>query len=182
MNDMANTALSNYLSSHLCDPSKLKILTIIRGLPGSGKTTAAKDILKMRGQVDPLAMYAADDFFYKDKNYKFDPEKLSEAHKWCQSRTVEAMKQDTGNIVVHKTFTVHKEMRFYLDKAIEHNYCIEVFNLYDAGLTDEELFERNVHSVPLETIKRMRRRYEKTGEYQFYSPWEYKAKESENEQ
>jgi len=39
-----------------------------------------------------------------------------------------------------------------------------VVSLFDSGLTDIELYRRNVHEVPLETIQKMRARYEHTWE------------------
>ena len=54
-----------------------KILTLVRGLPGSGKSTFANWIW------NEYAVCEADKFFYdKEGNYNFDAIKLREAHEW----------------------------------------------------------------------------------------------------
>ena len=129
----------------------MKNLYIYRGLPGSGKSTAAG-----------AAAIAADDF-YVNKNgiYKFDPSKIAMAHADCQRRVLEAMERGEETIKVTNTFTRRWEALPYLDMAKRMGYNVVVIDLFDAGLTDQELFQRNVHQVPLQVIMDMRSRYEK---------------------
>ena len=60
----------------------MKILYLLRGLPGSGKSSVAKSLMNAQtGHVE------ADMFFMDNKgNYNFDVSKLEEAHKWCQKQ------------------------------------------------------------------------------------------------
>ena len=51
-------------------------------------------------------------------------------------------------------------MEPYILLAKEFNAEFQVIDLFDGGCTDQELFERNVHDVPLETIVAMRARWE----------------------
>jgi len=127
----------------------LKNLYIYRGLPGSGKSTAA----------GPTAI-AADDF-YVNRNgiYKFDQSKIALAHADCQRRCLEAMERGE-TVRVTNTFTRRWEVLPYLDMAKRMGYEVIVIDLFDSGLTDEELFNRNVHQVPMQVIKDMRARYE----------------------
>ena len=55
-----------------------KVLYIVRGIPGSGKSTFAKTL---GGQHYEADMY----FIDEEGNYKFDGTKIKDAHKWCQS-------------------------------------------------------------------------------------------------
>ena len=62
-------------------------------------------------------------------------------------------------IAVHNTFVQSWEIAPYVSLAEKHDYEIRIVDLYDGGLTDEMLYERNVHGVPLEAIQRMRLNY-----------------------
>tara|TARA_Y100000034_G_scaffold99818_1_gene122831 strand:- start:2886 stop:3155 length:270 start_codon:yes stop_codon:yes gene_type:complete len=68
---------------------------------------------------------------------------------------------DTGSptVVVHNTFSTRWEMEPYLRMA-GGTTVVSVLDLFDGGCTDEELFKRNSHGVPLETITAMRARWE----------------------
>jgi predicted kinase len=126
-------------------------LYIIRGLPGAGKSTLAE---KMAAHVN-----SADDYFMHGDEYRFDPSKLGEAHADCQRKTQRAL--STGeDVAVANTFTQRWEIEPYLKLAADAGCCVCVVNVFDGGLSDDELAERNTHGVPLEAIEAMRARYE----------------------
>ena len=127
---------------------------LIRGLPGTGKTTLAE-----RLKVDGV-MVAADDYFYcEDGVYRFDPKLLGLAHADCQLKASVVL-CDGRDVVVHNTFSQRWEMQPYIDMAILHGARLVVLDLFDGGCTDEQLVERNSHGVPLHAIARMRERWE----------------------
>lgn len=139
----------------------LGILTLYRGLPGAGKSTAAgKDSI------------AADDFFMVDGVYDFDHTKLTAAHLDCQARCRAAL--EAGNSInVANTFTQRWEMEPYLQMAEELGVPVEVVDLFDAGLDDFQLSKRNTHGVPVIAIANMRERYEHDWESgDVRPPWE----------
>jgi adenylate kinase family enzyme len=69
-----------------------KILTLVRGLPGSGKSTFANFIW------NEYAICEADKFFYDSEgHYLFDASKLREAHKWCRDEVETRMKDNELN-------------------------------------------------------------------------------------
>lgn len=130
-------------------------LVLIRGLPGSGKSTMARNLFP------ECEHYEADDYFtvfekdaegiYKSQ-YRFDPAKLGKAHFTCQEDTRVAM-DEGSDVVVSNTFTTFKEMQPYIEMAKARNY--RVFIIEATGTFD------SVHNVPFETIKNMSRRWER---------------------
>jgi hypothetical protein len=65
-----------------------KNLILLRGLPNSGKSTAAKLFNK-----DP---HFEADMFFLDANgdYEFDITKIKEAHNWCRNSVMDDMKKE----------------------------------------------------------------------------------------
>lgn len=143
------------------------MLILVRGLPGAGKTTFAK-------KFDGAQVFAADDFFYRRGGgvYDFDGKLLGEAHAECQKNARGAL--EAGEVVVvANTFSCRWEMEPYLKAAQENGVRVIVADLFDGGLTDEALVERNLHNVPLSVIVAMRERWEhewRDGDTR--APWE----------
>ena len=132
-----------------------KILTLVRGLPGSGKSTFANYLW------NEYAICEADKFFTdKDGNYKFDATKISEAHKWCREQVEIRMKDNEVNpqfypeIVVSNTFTQEWEMDEYFNLAEKYGYM--VFSI----IVENVHSGKSIHSVPNEKIEQMRKRFD----------------------
>lgn len=130
------------------------MIILVRGLPGSGKSTFVKHALSNFHHVE------ADQFFTSPNgSYCFDASKLGEAHAWCQSQVAQCMK---GNIpvAVSNTFTQKWEMTVYYLLAEAYGYNIKEINLFDSGMDDAELAKRNIHKVPESQISVMRNRWQ----------------------
>jgi len=125
-------------------------LYIIKGLPGSGKNTLAEKL-----GLDPY-ICSADDYFMKDGVYQFDPSKLPQAHAECQ-KNVQLCVDMRVDVAVCNTFTQRWEMEPYLSMDYDR---LVVIDLFDQGMTDAQLAERNTHGVPVKSITAMRARYE----------------------
>ncbi len=132
-------------------------LYLIRGLPGSGKTSFANHIW-MTGVV-----FEADKFFIDEETgeYKFDKSKLGQAHLWCQKQVEEAMKENIVNpqyypeIVVSNTSTTENEIKPYIELAKKYGYAVVSIIVENRHGKGEET---NIHSVPKETIDNMEKR------------------------
>ena len=138
------------------------ILVLVRGLPGSGKSTyAARFATAHPGSTH----YEADQYFVKDGVYTYDPRAIRYAHSWVAAQVEHDMIQAIGSagphvVVVSNTFSRQWEMAELMQLAAKYGWAVEVKTLFDAGLTDTQLHERGVHKVPLTTINAMRRRWE----------------------
>ena len=123
-----------------------KILYIVRGIPGSGKSTFAKTLGGTHHETD--------NFFMVDGEYKFDVTKLKVAHEWCQNKVKTDMMVGIEKIVVSNTFTQEWEMEYYIELAKTYGYktfSIVVENRH-GGVND--------HNVPDEVLTKMRDRFE----------------------
>jgi predicted kinase len=123
-----------------------KVLYIVRGIPGSGKSTFAKTL---GGQH-----YEADMFFIDEEgNYKFDVTKIKEAHQWCQSIVKTDMILEYPKIVVSNTSTEEWEMEPYFTLAKEYGYT--VFTI----VVENRHGGVNQHGVPEDKLEQMRNRF-----------------------
>lgn len=150
-------------------------LILIRGLPGSGKTSLAYRMVGESGR-----MVAADDFMRgrvpdaaggTRDGYLFDPARLGEVHSKCQAQVRDWMiahnagERRCSPIVVHNTFCQQWEAEPYLSLAREHGFHVQV-------VTAEGPWE-NQHGVPAAAIEAMRARWESS------ATWPYDAEAEE---
>jgi predicted kinase len=126
----------------------MNTLVLLRGLPGSGKSTAAKLFNK-------APHFEADMYFLDaDGNYQFDASKIKDAHNWCRHSVMDAMKNDYPVVVVSNTFTQEWEMEAYYLLAEELGYRVIsmiVENRHDG---------KNIHGVPEDKLEIMKNRFE----------------------
>jgi predicted kinase len=132
-----------------------KILTLVRGLPGSGKSTFANFIW------NDYAICEADKFFVDSEgNYNFDATKLRQAHEWCRNQVETRMKDNENNpqyypeIVVSNTFTQEWEMEAYYKLAEQYKY--KVFSI----IVENRHGGVNQHGVPVDKLEQMKNRFE----------------------
>ena len=107
----------------------MKTLYILRGIPGSGKSTYAKRFIELYTNLfHATAIKCSADDFFIDKHgvYKFDATKLYAAHRQCQHKAATAMRQGIDLVIIDNTNTTDKEMRPYIDIAKENGYAVRV--------------------------------------------------------
>jgi predicted kinase len=134
-----------------------KVLYIVRGIPGSGKSTMAKMLVG-----EDFLVCEADKYFIDKETgeYNFDFTKIKEAHKFCQDTVETYMKDSLVNdqfyreIAVSNTFTQEWEMEPYLELAKTYGY--KTFSI----IVENRHGGVNQHSVPDEVLTKMRERFE----------------------
>lgn len=134
----------------------MKELILLRGVPGSGKSTAAR--LLWAGDAG-TSHFEADMFFIENGKYKFEGSKIRDAHDWCKDNVEHAMllNHTTGNyprIIVSNTFTQEWEMETYYELAKLWGYT--VFSL----IVENRHSGINQHGVPEDKVEQMRNRFE----------------------
>lgn len=112
-------------------------LVLIRGLPGSGKTTKAMGYLN-----DGYKHIEADQFFLVNGEYRFDASKLPEAHAWCLDQTRRALGE--GEFVcVANVFATVEDMKPYSDLGVD-------YQVVEANYPGQ-----SVHKVPKDKLRAM---------------------------
>jgi len=146
-----------------------QVLIIMVGIPGSGKSTKAKQI------VGNGVIHSTDDviessgdynkfFEYMIKNKDFKP--LSIAHSTNFKNAVNSMKKGISPVIIDNTNLSPSEPKKYVEAALNLGYSddnVKFINIGTAGLSAEELANRNTHGVPLDKIKSMIQKYNSHG-------------------
>tara|TARA_B100000085_G_scaffold276113_1_gene294820 strand:- start:471 stop:944 length:474 start_codon:yes stop_codon:yes gene_type:complete len=139
-----------------------KTAVIIKGLSGSGKSSFAQAIAAEHAQAGcSVAIHETDNFFIQDGVYTFDPSKIREFHAQNLANFTDSIISGVHLVICPNTNNQLWEFVGYLDVAIEHGYATVVYDLFDAGLTEHELCERNKHGFPLEKYKLAKQHYER---------------------
>lgn len=123
-------------------------LYLVRGLPGSGKSTFARQLAGRDKAHIEADMY----FDALVSGYKFDPTKLGAAHAWCQNR-VELYIRNGMDVVVSNTSTTEKEVAVY--QAIADKYNARFVSM----IIENRHGGVNVHGVPEDKLEQMKSRF-----------------------
>ncbi len=118
--------------------SSLPRLVLIRGLPGTGKSTRAMGYVN-----DGYRHFEADQFFVEDGKYRFDAAKLADAHEWCIRQTREALA--AGEFVcVANVFATLEDIKPYTQLSVDYQ------------IIEADYPGKSVHRVPAEKLNAMK--------------------------
>ncbi len=129
-------------------------VVILRGIPGSGKSTWAE---RQQGRK---IICSADHFHIVNGEYLFNPAKAGEAHNDCLHKFLSfAMEASEGRgrtdlLIVDNTNTTAWEISPYYRLAEVYGLSVSILNFYCEILTS---FQRNIHKVPIKTIAAIHR-------------------------
>lgn len=146
-----------------------KIVWIVSGISGSGKSTKARGLPDMR----PENIFSTDDLhpkgqeayakFFQEMIARKDFSPLARAHQENIRRATMAMRSGTSPIAIDNTNLTVQEARPYVEAALKYGYQVKFMDVGTGGLSAEELAKRNTHDVPVEAIQKMIEKYNATG-------------------
>ena len=151
------------------DITKNKEMIIMRGCPSAGKSFVANKLAGDTGSV-----FSADDYHINPENgkYEWEAENAGIAHKWNRDRVEKAMSQDISPVIIDNTHTriwELKALKSLIQKAKEQGYSVRIeepnldWYYWDTAFDIEALYARSkeTHNVPLKTIQKMAKNYDK---------------------
>lgn len=123
-----------------------KVLVIMRGVPGSGKSYTAHKVLEELGGGDPKShIFSTDNFWIPttiqlragganvsaqaekaEYTSTFDPNKLGFAHKTNYNNFVKAVDQGISPVIIDNTNVQRKAYQEYIDYAKKAGYQVRV--------------------------------------------------------
>ena len=144
-------------------------LVIMRGIPGSGKSTMAKSLVR-KGRIhstdDVIESQGDYDKFFTDMKESKDFSPLARAHSTNYKNIVKSISEGVSPVIVDNTNIKANEAKQIVVKALEMGLSdnnISIVDMGTNGLTAEVLADRNTHGVPLDKIKSMIESYKSVG-------------------
>lgn len=131
-----------------------KRCTIMRGIPGAGKSTWVKNNRPDGGY------FSADDFHINRATgvYEFKPENAGAAHQTClRDFTYAIMKLKLSDVVVDNTNVRVWEIAPYYRLAEAFGYNVEIVHIHAEPTVAAQ---RTIHGVPPERVVEMARSFE----------------------
>lgn len=134
-----------------------QLMILVRGLPGSGKSTFAKRLCNVMTQHYNCnaSIFETDNFFVDcvDSNlYHFDTAFLEMAHQWNQAEVFRFCRDVYAPCIVANTFTTKEELDPYIKIARMTDrfwFIVRMKNQF-----------QSIHNVPLSTLNRMSARFQ----------------------
>eukprot|EP00118_Oscarella_pearsei_P026888 m.310543 g.310543 ORF g.310543 m.310543 type:complete len:1493 (+) comp52446_c0_seq1:108-4586(+) len=129
-----------------------KSLVLLRGLPGSGKSTVAKSL-----RSDSKAeICSADDYRYSSQGYAFNQSRLVDVHRQCFLKCIELVGQGCPMVIIDNTNSHLWEYAVYERLGHVCGYQVKVVEI---ACPDQAMVGRfagrNVHSVSIDVSMKM---------------------------
>ena len=130
------------------------MIYLMKGIPGCGKSTYIKNVLKPTG----LAVICSADHHFEDEqgNYNFNPAEIGIAHAACLKKYTYAIQMDC-DVIVDNTNIRLWEIAPYVALAEAFNKEYEIIEIV---CEPSQAARRNTHGVPEEKVMEMYKNYE----------------------
>lgn len=143
----------------------VKMLIVMRGLPGSGKSTRIQNLIKEMRNVlqNPTfnpKIFSADDFFMTSKGYIFDKTKLGQAHNRCYKLAQQCLLNHESPVFIDNTNVRQEDLKRYYDLSYYNWYKFYVLEPEtEWAFNVEKLYEKNTHNVRMIGLINMVKNY-----------------------
>jgi predicted kinase len=139
-----------------------KKLIIMRGLPGSGKSTKARELAGESGIIHSTDDYLIDPVSGK---YKFDPQKIALYHEMNLRAAIDSMRSGISPVVIDNTNVQKWHYEKYINAAKEYGYEVEIVAIDPTSYSESDIHElaerqKRTHNVPKEVIIDMLNKWE----------------------
>ena len=115
----------------------MRIMTILIGVPGSGKSRLARALQNEHFEQSNCLICSADDYFMeyseitKRYEYNWDASKLNLAHEECLRKAELACVSDIEQIIIDNNNLKMQHMRPYIELAGHYGYAVQRIIMYD---------------------------------------------------
>jgi len=139
-----------------------QVLIVMRGIPGSGKSTKAKELAGSNGVIhstdDVIESQGDYNEFFKQMFVSKDFTPLSRAHSTNLKNLIKSLKDGVSPVILDNTNIKQNEPKAAVKAALEIGLSDKNINFVDigtGGLSAKQLADRNTHGVPLHKIESM---------------------------
>ena len=148
------TSIETFISELTSVLSQKNVCLVLRAIPGSGKSYVTKQLKETLGNKYSVVSVSADDYFVDPATgvYKFDIEKIGNAHGHSRYCFDKAQETKTNVVIVDNTNLKSRDWKYYKNVSVEKGYAVYVLNVVcDAQVA----FKRQTHGVPASTHEAM---------------------------
>ncbi|DBA01935.1 TPA: hypothetical protein N0F65_006668 [Lagenidium giganteum] len=179
---MRNPRLLSWAQDHLfkhvdaTTGQPAKAVVILRGIPGSGKSSLARDLTAIgEAQHVGCVTCSADLTFETQRGYMFDAAKIGDAHATCQAQFLQALHDPAVRVViVDNTHTQLWEYEQYETMTREQGEPGTRVHLLEMRCRDvivcAQMAARNSHGVPVAKVLQMYHRWTRDDRAHVFEP------------
>jgi len=133
----------------------MKQLFILRGLPGSSKSSLASLLNKA---LEGSLILSADDLRMVDGNYQFNLEWEPDVWERFEQLFYEALDDGIDNIIIDNTNLMRIHYEHFKEAGIQRGYQVHEIIVGDFDI--ENSYKRCIHAVPKDKIEKMKQVFE----------------------
>jgi len=142
--------------------SSVKGLIVLRGLPGSGKTTLAK---KLSQRSKNAQICTEDRYHWSGKEdgvgeYKFQPQLVFLAREWCTKEIREAIQENVNLIILDNHNARISMYEDHIQFAVEHGYRFRIIEFVASASLIDKYRARSYKKFPREVYVKLLKLWE----------------------